>query len=119
MDVVLGVDAGGSTTRAVAADPDGTVLGRGEAGGANQRSSPGDIADVVRAALAQAMGDLHARTVIGGHVGVAGAGSAGFPMAAEQIVNAWTSLGLPGTPAVSTDLEVAFVAGTPHADGLL
>ncbi|MBA2528463.1 MAG: ATPase, partial [Euzebyales bacterium] len=36
---VIGVDAGGTRTRAVLATTGGEVLGRGESGGANPRSS--------------------------------------------------------------------------------
>lgn len=119
MKLVVGVDAGGSTTRAIVATVDGEIAGRGSAGGANQRSSGGRVTAAVSAALSEALGDVRPSDVIAGHVGVAGAGAAGRPLAEREVAAAWEGLGLSGGPGVSTDLEVAFAAGTPHPDGLL
>jgi N-acetylglucosamine kinase-like BadF-type ATPase len=52
--VVVGIDAGGSKTRAFAVDRDGGVIGRGAGGGANLLSSP-DPAGSIGAALAEAL----------------------------------------------------------------
>src|SRR5258708_14571016 len=54
-DLVVGMDAGGTKTRAVAVRGAGTIVGRGAGGGANLLSSPdpqGSIAAALREALA-------------------------------------------------------------------
>ena len=119
MKLVVGVDAGGSNTSAVVATTDGEVVGRGRAGGANQRSSGGSVGGPVGAALTAALGELPRGDVVGGHIGVAGAGRAGWAVAAREVAETWTALSLPGSPELSTDLEVAFAAGTPESTGLL
>jgi glucosamine kinase len=53
--MVVGIDAGGSKTRAFAVDRDGSVVGRGAGGGANLLSSP-DPAGSIGAALAESVG---------------------------------------------------------------
>src|SRR5207237_7386549 len=52
--LVVGIDAGGSKTRAFAVDRDGDVIGRGAGGGANLLSSP-DPAGSIGAALAASL----------------------------------------------------------------
>ena len=52
--LVVGIDAGGSKTRAFAVDRDGAVIGRGAGGGANLLSSP-DPAGSIGAALAESL----------------------------------------------------------------
>jgi N-acetylglucosamine kinase-like BadF-type ATPase len=128
--VVVGIDAGGTSTRCVVAASDGQVLGRGTAGGASQRSSGGDPADALAEALMSALADAAARSqvalsqvdptvVAGGVVGIAGAGAAGHAKAQRSADEAWRRSGAAGTPIVVGDLEVAFAAGTPAASGSL
>jgi N-acetylglucosamine kinase-like BadF-type ATPase len=52
--LVVGIDAGGSKTRAFAVDRDGAVVGRGAGGGANLLSSP-DPAGSIGAAVSEAL----------------------------------------------------------------
>ena len=52
--LVVGIDAGGSKTRAFAVDQNGAVVGRGAGGGANLLSSP-DPAGSIGAALAESL----------------------------------------------------------------
>lgn len=77
--LLLGVDAGGTSVRAVACTPEGAVVGRGSSRGGNIRSSSGapeaHIASAVRAALATAEPAGRAEVAI--CVGAAGAGRAG------------------------------------------
>ncbi|MEU4420871.1 BadF/BadG/BcrA/BcrD ATPase family protein [Actinoplanes sp. NPDC024001] len=54
--MVVGVDAGATTTRCVVATAEGAVLGRGVAGGANRNSSGGEVAAALAAALTSALG---------------------------------------------------------------
>jgi glucosamine kinase len=117
--LVVGVDAGGTTTRCLVATLDGAVVGRGEAGGASQRSSTGRPADPLAAALRSALSGVDHRLVAGGVIGVAGAGEAGRPVAQDAADTAWRSVGLPGDVTLVTDLEVAFSAGTAGDTGLL
>lgn len=116
-DLVVGVDAGGTSTRCVAASSDGAVLGRGEATGANQRSSESDPVGALTGALRGAIGDLDPQRVVSGVFGIAGAGAAGHAAAQGMADSAWRSVGLHGRPTVVTDIAVAFAAGTPAAEG--
>lgn len=115
---VLGVDAGGTHTRAVVVTATGTVVGRGEAGGANLRSreTPAAAAALVTA-LRGALTGVPAAAVVGGVVAVAGAGDAGEAAAAEVANRAWAQVGLPGAPTVTDDIAVAFAAGTDASEG--
>ena len=61
--VVVGIDAGGSKTRAFAVDRDGAVVGRGAGGGANLLSSP-DPAGSIAAALSESLGSAKPEAVV-------------------------------------------------------
>lgn len=118
-DLVVGVDAGGTATRCLLASAEGAVLGRGQAAGANQRSSGSDPAVELAAALREALGDTDPTRVAAGVFGVAGAGAAGHAAARGMAESAWRSAGLPGRPTVVTDIAVAFAAGTPAHEGIV
>lgn len=118
-DLVVGVDAGGTSTRCVVASDDGTVIGRGEAAGANQRSSDGDPVGALSDALRGSLSDLDPARVATGVFGIAGAGAAGHAAAQGMADSAWRSAGLPGRPTVVTDIAVAFAAGTPAPAGVV
>ncbi|MDA2814616.1 N-acetylglucosamine kinase [Nocardiopsis sp. RSe5-2] len=115
-DVVIGVDAGGTSTRCVAVGLDGRVLSRGSAGGANPFSSP-DPAGALEAALGQAVGGVGAGRVAAAVFGIAGASAAGHARASEAAGRAWRAAGLPGAPRVTDDIAVAFAAGTHEPEG--
>jgi glucosamine kinase len=61
--LVVGIDAGGSKTRAFAVDRDGAVVGRGAGGGANLLSSP-DPAGSIAAALTESLGNTKPDAVV-------------------------------------------------------
>ena len=61
--LVVGIDAGGSKTRAFAVDREGAVVGRGAGGGANLLSSP-DPAGSIAAALAESLGPAKPEAVV-------------------------------------------------------
>lgn len=61
--LVVGIDAGGSKTRAFAVDRAGAVVGRGAGGGANLLSSP-DPAGSIAAALAESLGTAKPEAVV-------------------------------------------------------
>ena len=115
----MGVDAGATSTRCVVATVDGVVVGRGTGAGANPHSSGGDVAGSLAAALREALSTADRRGVRLGVVG--GAGSAGAAREAFRTAaaSAWSAAGLTGEVVTVTDLEVAFVAGTPEPGGVL
>lgn len=117
-DMVVGVDAGGTATRALAMDAIGSALGTGTSGGANPNSHPteraaGHITQAVRAALAG-----HDRTRVAACViGMAGASKLGDPDAAGVFDRAWDELALDIRPTVVSDAEAAFASATTAPDG--
>ncbi|HYH34519.1 MAG TPA: BadF/BadG/BcrA/BcrD ATPase family protein [Nocardioides sp.] len=119
MDLVIGIDAGGTSTRCLVVDLTGRPVGRGAAAGLNQRSSGGDPVDRLGTAVAAALGDHDPAAVRAGVLGVAGAGAAGRALVQEQAAEAWRRLGLAGEPVVVPDLLAAFAAGTAATDGVV
>jgi hypothetical protein len=117
--LVSGVDAGTTATRCLVVSAEAELLGRGEASGANIRSSGGQPEDRFAAALRAAPARADPARVRAGVFGVAGGGAAGRAAVRVAAQTAWRSLGLAGVPRVVTDLEVAFAAGTAQPDGLL
>ncbi len=117
--VVVGVDGGGSKTRAVVAALDGRVLGVAEApGSAIRAGAVVHSADVIAACVAAALGEA-------GRVGVMplalAAGVAGAGREAERIAlsNALTQRGLAGTVAVTTDAAIALDDAFGEGPGIL
>lgn len=117
--VVVGVDAGGTTSRAVLAAADGTRLAEARGEGVNPRSSGGDPSLVLASLLAQlcSADRLKAGRVTTGVLGLAGAGAAGLATAQGAADAAWRAAGLRGEPVVVPDIEVAFASGSPRPDG--
>jgi N-acetylglucosamine kinase-like BadF-type ATPase len=118
MGFVVGLDAGGTSTRAVVLDLDGTRLGAGVAGGANPNSHPparaaSQIGDALRAAL----DGLDVRKVESGVLGMAGSSKLTDPAVAALFERAWTGAGLRCPMRVVTDSEAAFAAGSASPDG--
>jgi N-acetylglucosamine kinase-like BadF-type ATPase len=117
--LVVGVDAGATSTRCVVATLDGVVVGRGGAGGANRNSSGGRIAETLGAALAEALAGVDASAVRLGVLGAAGSAGQGRAVFRDAATRAWDRAGLTGEVVTVTDLEVAFAAGTAGPDGVL
>jgi glucosamine kinase len=105
--MVLGVDCGGTRTRAVAADSDGCVLGEGRAGPANLREAGAE--GVAREVGVAAGGALRAAGVRPGGVGACFVGVAGCATESERamLVRALGGLGLGGRLGVDHDLRTA------------
>ncbi|MFI6390736.1 N-acetylglucosamine kinase [Nonomuraea sp. NPDC050540] len=108
MMLVLGVDAGGTSSRAVVATLGGQVLGRGRAGCGNPAACPPREAfHQVGKAIAEALtasgpGDVRAAVIgLAGVEGLSEGLTAHFPV----------------PPRVVGDVVVAFAAGTPAASG--
>lgn len=117
MPVLLGVDAGGTSTRALACDEAGAVLGRSQAGGANLRSSLGEPEANLRAVIA---GCLQGRAPDAVCVGLAGV-QARRDEAVALVERACAAAGVTARPMVVTDLEIAFrsVSSSPRGRLLL
>ncbi len=119
VDLVVGVDVGGTTTRCLVVTRTGSPAGTGIGSGGNLRSSSGVPVDGLGEALSAAIPHARADDVRAGVFGIAGSGAAGASAALASATQAWQQAGLAGTPRVVTDLEVAFAAGTSRPDGLL
>jgi glucosamine kinase len=111
-DLFLGVDAGGTGTRAVLVDEEGTVLSEGVSGAGNPLSVGEEVAlRSVREAVARALGG-HSPARLGGvHLGVAGSVR---PEGAARTERVARGLGLSCPITVSDDAKIAFyAAGDP------
>ncbi|MCX5208454.1 hypothetical protein OG689_03940 [Kitasatospora sp. NBC_00240] len=117
----LGLDVGGTTTRAVALDEHGQVLGRGTAPGGNPAShgvatALARLADAVR----QALDGADPGRVTHCLIGLSGYRALGDPAAVDAFAaDARRAFALqPGTPLqLTSDAVIAFAAGTSDPDG--
>jgi N-acetylglucosamine kinase-like BadF-type ATPase len=114
--LVIGVDAGATTTRCVVATVDGEIVAAARGPGANRWSSGGDHAERLAAVVARALTGLDPGRVVAGFLGVAGAGGS---VPRDPAVGWWTALGLTGTPSQAGDAVVAYAAGSVEPEGLL
>ncbi|WP_344685763.1 N-acetylglucosamine kinase [Saccharopolyspora taberi] len=115
---VLGLDIGGTSSRALVCDLSGQVIGTGAASGGNPNSHPPDraaaqVAEAARTALA----GVDPAAVRGGVLGMAGASKLADPDVAALFQRAWSELGLGCPMRVIGDCEVAFAAGTAESGG--
>ncbi|MFG2036543.1 BadF/BadG/BcrA/BcrD ATPase family protein [Dactylosporangium sp. NPDC048998] len=115
--VVVGVDAGGTASRAVVTDAAGVVLGRGTAGPGNPSAGGPPAARAVGSALRSALGSLDPASVAAGVVGVAGVSALADPAVAAAFAAEWRSLGLRCDMAVVGDAVTAFAAGGAWPSG--
>lgn len=117
--VVIGVDAGGSRTAAVAADARGAELARGEAGAGAVR--PGH-ADASAAAIAAACRTALQRSRVAAPVDALVAGASGAGREAERLAleQALEAEGLARKVHVTTDAEIALEAAFgPSGSGVV
>ncbi|MEV0094589.1 BadF/BadG/BcrA/BcrD ATPase family protein [Streptomyces sp. NPDC050738] len=114
--LVLGIDAGGTATRAVVMRLDGELLGQGRAGGANPTTHGGPAAcGRLAEALADALRTVDPADVVAGVAGIAG----GQAFAPGELAAVWQGAGLGCVPRPVGDALIAFVAGTPQPSGTL
>ncbi|WP_026122238.1 N-acetylglucosamine kinase [Nocardiopsis halotolerans] len=118
----MGVDAGGTATRALVATLAGERVGEAWAGGANPNAHGADVAaDQLAEAVAGALEQAGARgrgSVVSGVVGLAGVSSLGDARVRERLERALAGVGLPeGNTVFTGDDEVAFASGTPVPGG--
>jgi glucosamine kinase len=117
MTLVVGVDAGGTASRAVVATLAGAVVGRGLAGPGNPfATGPAAVASITEA-LRQALSGVDTGAVAGGVLGLAGNAACADPVIKAALDAAWASAGLRCARTVVGDAETAFAAGTPAPSG--
>ncbi|GAB3461230.1 N-acetylglucosamine kinase [Actinophytocola sediminis] len=114
-DRVIGVDIGGTSTRAITMRLDGTVAGRGRSGGGNPTTHPPDlaakrVAEAVREALA-------GEPVLACVLGVAGESKFTDLTVLATFETALRQAGVGCAIKVVSDAEVAFAAATSEPDG--
>ncbi len=115
VDILIGIDGGGSKTTALIADRDGAILGRGTSGPSNYL--------VIGAEAAYAALDAAVEAAAGGRPLRPAAlclGMAGAARPADQaVIQAWVDARYPGAPVVIThDARLALAAGTPDGWGI-
>ncbi|MEU7794788.1 BadF/BadG/BcrA/BcrD ATPase family protein [Micromonospora tulbaghiae] len=117
--VVVGLDVGGTSTRATALSLDGTRLGAGRAGGGNPTSHGAERAAAeLLTALRAALADIDPVRVRAGVIGLAGAGRLlADPHGRDAFDHAWAEAGLRCPYAVHGDALVAYASGTAAPDG--
>ena len=117
--VVVGLDVGGTSTRAAALSLDGERLGTGRAGGGNPTSHGAERAAAeLLTALRAALVDVDPTRVRAGTIGLAGAGRLlADPRGREAFDRAWHDAGLRCPYAVHGDALVAYASGTAALDG--
>ncbi|OQO92762.1 N-acetylglucosamine kinase [Saccharomonospora piscinae] len=120
MTLAVGVDAGGTSTRAWVVGPDGRVRGSGTAGGANPNShAPEAAATAMADAVGAALATADPAEVGAWVIGMAGRSKLTDPAVAVVFERAWAGLGLTraGAPSLVSDAEAAFVSATAEPDG--
>ncbi|MFL6143292.1 MAG: N-acetylglucosamine kinase [Labedaea sp.] len=118
MSHVVGVDVGGTSTRALALGLDGTPLGRGRAGGGNPNSHPPELAAKRLAeAVAAALDAVAAADTRHCLLGVAGASKLSDPAVSEVFHANLGQVGLRCPVTVLSDAEVAFASATSAPAG--
>ncbi|MCZ7436619.1 ATPase [Micromonospora sp. WMMC241] len=117
--VVVGLDVGGTSTRATALGLDGARLGAGRAGGGNPTSHGAERAAAeLLAALRAALADVDPTRVRAGVIGLAGAGRLlADPQGRAAFDRAWADAGLRCPYTVHGDALVAYASGTATPDG--
>lgn len=121
MDLVVGLDAGGTASRAVVANLTGEILGRGVAGPGNPLSAapPGAAVGEIAAALRGALRGIDPTAVVDGVLGIAGTSVLVDPVVRAAFADMWRGLGLRCPVRVVGDLVTAFAGGTAEPSGFV
>lgn len=122
MKAFLGVDGGGSRTRAILVDVEGRLLGRGQAGSANPRfggiaSALEHVATAVKTALAPAKNG--GMELAAAHFGLAGASNSALTASIDQGLRRLDLLPPECALSVSGDLEIALHGAIPRGEGIV
>ncbi|MDP9846001.1 N-acetylglucosamine kinase [Streptosporangium lutulentum] len=111
---VLGLDVGGTSSRALLLDASGRRAGYGKAAGGNPAAHGTEVATAnIGRALEAALCGIDPARVAGAVIGMAGAGALERPVFDLM----WASAGLRPAPRVTGDLGIAFAAGTAEPCG--
>ena len=111
---VLGLDVGGTSSRALLLDASGRRVGYGRAAGGNPAAHGTEVAVAnIGRALEPALRGIDPAQVAGAVIGMAGAGA--LERAVFDLM--WASAGLRPAPRVTGDLGIAFAAGTAEPCG--
>ncbi|MBO4208010.1 N-acetylglucosamine kinase, partial [Micromonospora echinofusca] len=117
--LVVGLDVGGTSTRAAVFALTGERLGTGRAGGGNPTSHGAErAAGELRSALRAALATVDPARVRAGTIGLAGAGRLlADPAGRAAFDTAWHDVGLRCPYQVYGDALVAYASGTAAPDG--
>ncbi|GAA2356619.1 BadF/BadG/BcrA/BcrD ATPase family protein [Nonomuraea africana] len=115
-DIVIGVDAGATSTRVAVHALDGARLGYGTAGGGNPSAHGAEAAAAaIGTALARALDGLDPSRVSRSVAGVAG-NALNFGAALDKL---WADHGLAVGPRLMNDVPIAYAAGSAAPSGTL
>ncbi|MEV6030500.1 BadF/BadG/BcrA/BcrD ATPase family protein [Nonomuraea sp. NPDC052116] len=114
--LVVGVDAGATSTRVAVHALDGTRVGYARAGAGNPTAHGlGKAVANVAAALGEALGAHDGRRVVASLTGVAGHVAEMVP----ELAKVWAGHGIAEGPRYMGDTPIAYAAGSPEPDGSL
>jgi glucosamine kinase len=117
---VLGVDAGGTSVRALVADPAGRRLSTGRAPGANPVAHGlTEAAERIDEAVRVALATVDPGAIVEIVLGLAGQGAFSRADLDAVLEPVWRRNGLAGPWTPQSDVEVAFAAASPRQDGLV
>lgn len=115
-ELAVGVDIGGTSSRALAVTPSGASVGRGSAAGGNPTTHPPEVAaSRVASAVAEAVPE--GASVVACLLGVAGQSKFTDPAVLVLFKNALREVGVTCRIDVVSDAEVAFASATSAPDG--
>jgi len=118
MRLVLGLDIGGTASRAVVTTIDGTIVGRGRADAGNPITvAPGLAAEQAALAARTALSGVDPASVAAAILGIAGTSRFADDAVAGEFRRAFAALGLRCPVDPVGDVVVAFAAGTDRPDG--
>lgn len=114
--LVVGVDAGATSTRVAVHALDGTRVGYARAGAGNPTAhGTAKAVAAVGVALGEALGRLDGARVVASLTGVAGH----VEEMALELAKVWADHGIAEGPRYTGDVEIAYAAGSPEPDGSL
>ncbi|MEQ4718167.1 BadF/BadG/BcrA/BcrD ATPase family protein [Nonomuraea sp. B19D2] len=114
--LVVGVDAGATSTRVAVHTLDGARVGYARAGAGNPTAHGlGKAVAAIAAALRAALGTHDGGRVVGSLAGVAGQVAEMVP----ELAKVWAEHGITEGPRYMGDTPIAYAAGSPEPDGSL
>ena len=114
----LGIDGGGSRTRALLCDTHGQIIGQGLSGGTNPRtSSAAELKAHLQEAIEQATQSIDCSKILAAHFGIAGAGDARTRAKVQAITK--ELLSEQTTRTIGHDLEIALAGGLGSNAGIV